>query len=80
MNSKRKTGGRCGKELRGGVSTSLEFCFLFLEFANNAGTRLSPALIEQHYQCSRATSYRWYAAYKRFKEREFHSDVKSEAA
>lgn len=80
MSTDRYIGGRCGKELRPGVKTSLEFCFLFLEFAKNAGDRFSPALIEQHYECSRATSYRWYAAYKRFKDRELHTDTKMEAA
>lgn len=55
---------RLNREIRAGVGTSLELAIRFAAWADSMGDRLSPAAIREHFGCSRATSYRWFAAYK----------------
>lgn len=55
---------RLNREIRSGIGTSLELAIRFAAWADQMGDRLSPSAIREHFECSRATSYRWFSAYK----------------
>jgi len=55
---------RLNREIRPGIGTSLELAIRFATWADEMGDRLSPAAIRDHFNCSRATAYRWFSAYK----------------
>jgi transposase len=52
------------REMRPGIVASLEQTIRFLDWAEDMGDRLTPAAIKEKFGCSRATSYRWFAAYR----------------
>ena len=55
---------RLNREIRPGIGTSLELAIRFATWADEMGDRLTPGAIREHFNCSRATSYRWFGAYK----------------
>ena len=60
----RKINARMRVEIPAGVTASLEMAIRFTDWADQMGPRLTPAAIKGRYGCSRATSYRWFAAYR----------------
>lgn len=49
---------------------ALEASFMFFDFCETAGARLSVELIRLEYECSRATAFRWIGSYRRFKQKQ----------
>lgn len=47
-----------------GVTTSFEMALRFNKWAQSLTVPLTPQLIQEHYDVSRATSYRWLRAYR----------------
>jgi hypothetical protein len=60
---------RCANEALAGVSHSLESASDFLEWADAHGDRLTWQHIQTRYECSRATAYRWLAAYRNVRQK-----------
>ena len=60
---------RLNKEAEAGISTSIEAVLSFASWARGQGGHLTPEAIKARFGCSRATSYRWFNAYRAARER-----------
>ena len=47
-----------------GIANSLEAALDFFDWASSLRGELTHTAIQNHYQCSRATAYRWLSAYR----------------
>lgn len=47
-----------------GMVSSFEFAIRFIDWADALGAALTPERIVERWECSRATSYRWWRAYQ----------------
>lgn len=46
-----------------GIATAIEFCIHFVKWADRQPKPLSAVAIQNHWEMSRASAYRWRAAY-----------------